>query len=157
MIDVREVDGERLLDVFDPGLARPDVNLSEEMANMSLDAGDGVNALPHSGPRTDLASGFTFTMCWDEVCSRFETLNLNWDPSLLPVSVSRHWCVLELDHADVCRSWPKPEALDVEVDNLSQGEFQPSCNTDIRRKPPFQADRVLQQTRRRSLVTVVAT
>ncbi len=36
-------------------------------------------------------------MSWDEVCSKFHTLNLNWDPALLPVTAERHW------------SWPKPE------------------------------------------------
>lgn len=119
------MDGERLLDVFDPGLARPDVNLSEEMASMSLNGGgEGVNAMPHPGSPADRMSGFTFTMSWDEVCSRFETLNLNWDPSLLPVTTSRHWCVPERGFSDACRSWPKPEALDVEVDNLSQGELE---------------------------------
>lgn len=32
-------------------------------------------------------------MSWDEVCSKFETLNLNWDPDLLPVTAEKHWCV----------------------------------------------------------------
>lgn len=38
----------------------------------------------------------TMTMSWDEVCSRFETLNLNWDPAMLPVTAVRHWYVVQL-------------------------------------------------------------
>lgn len=34
---------------------------------------------------------FSFTMTWDEVCSKFDTLNLNWNPSLLPVTAVKHW------------------------------------------------------------------
>ncbi|EKD04298.1 hypothetical protein A1Q2_01329 [Trichosporon asahii var. asahii CBS 8904] len=92
--DIRETDGDRRLDIFDPGLARADHTLAEKLEGMDL-----------NGER---ANGFTFSMSWDEVCSKFETLNLNWDPALLPNTISRHW------------SWPKPEALDVETDNLSQ-------------------------------------
>ena len=35
-------------------------------------------------------------MTWDQVCTDFATLSLNWDPALNPSTVSRHW------------TWPKP-------------------------------------------------
>ncbi|OCF58147.1 calpain-like protease palB/RIM13 [Kwoniella mangroviensis CBS 10435] len=38
-----------------------------------------------------------FTMTWDQVCSEFEALHLNWKPDLMPVVTTRHW------------SWPKPK------------------------------------------------
>lgn len=39
-------------------------------------------------------------MTWDQVCSDFETLSLNWDPALFPNTASRHW------------TWPKPPTED---------------------------------------------
>lgn len=30
-------------------------------------------------------------MTWDEVCERFASLNLNWNPSLKPVTAVKHW------------------------------------------------------------------
>lgn len=90
--DVREEDGERLLDLFDPGLARTDDRLSGRLAAVDLNgesdrAGTGVEDCQPA------AQGFTFSLSWDEVCTRFETLNLNWDPALLPVTISKHWWV----------------------------------------------------------------
>lgn len=35
-------------------------------------------------------------MTWDQICSDFETLSLNWDPALFPNTATRHW------------TWPKP-------------------------------------------------
>ena len=32
-----------------------------------------------------------FTMTWDEVCSEFDALHLNWDPKVMPVTATRHW------------------------------------------------------------------
>jgi hypothetical protein len=51
-------------------------------------------------------------MSWDDVCTRFETLHLNWKPDLKPSSAIRHWfvfnCVRE-DQLKLLRYWPKPE------------------------------------------------
>lgn len=49
---------------------------------------------------TDNVVPRSFTMTWDEVCSKFTTLNLNWNHKLVPVSAERHW------------SWPKPSSSD---------------------------------------------
>ncbi|GMK56635.1 hypothetical protein CspeluHIS016_0304750 [Cutaneotrichosporon spelunceum] len=77
---VEEVDGRRVLSIFDPGSCR---------ASMSVDA------LATELQQVQVVT-YSFTMSWDEVCSKFHTLNLNWDPALLPVTAERHW------------SWPKP-------------------------------------------------
>lgn len=92
--DIRESDGDRRLDIFDPGLARADHTLSEKMEGIDLNGERANGSLTRKDSRateTDRALGFTFSMSWDEVCSKFETLNLNWDPALLPKTISRHW------------------------------------------------------------------
>ena len=40
---------------------------------------------------------------WDAVCSDFETLNLNWNPSLRPTTAIKHW------------SWSKPSAATTDL------------------------------------------
>ncbi|KLT45989.1 calpain-like protease palB/RIM13 [Cutaneotrichosporon oleaginosum] len=85
---VDEVDGERVLRIFDPGSCRtPSVDtLADELQEVSV-----------GGERAGSRLAYSFTMSWDEVCSRFHTLNLNWDPALMPITAERHW------------SWLKPE------------------------------------------------
>lgn len=34
-----------------------------------------------------------FARTWDQICADFETLSLNWNPALLPVTAKRHWFV----------------------------------------------------------------
>lgn len=82
--DVKEQDGERIFEVFDPGLPAEATStaLEDTVASMHLDAGEP------SARRTGL-----FTMTWDEVCTEFDALNLNWNPSLRPVVAKRHWWV----------------------------------------------------------------
>jgi len=78
---VFEHNGERMLHIFDPGTARHAAKEAE-----SATATDAMGALSLDSTTTE-----GFTMPWDEVCSRFETLNVNWDPALLPVVKDRHW------------------------------------------------------------------
>lgn len=46
----------------------------------------------------------SFTMSWDQVCAEFEALHLNWKPSVMPNTATRHW------------SWPKPPDLPSDAD-----------------------------------------
>ncbi|OXB33391.1 calpain-like protease palB/RIM13 [Cryptococcus neoformans] len=46
----------------------------------------------------------SFTMSWDQVCAEFEALHLNWKPSVMPNTATRHW------------SWPKPPDLRSDAD-----------------------------------------
>ncbi|WVQ94450.1 hypothetical protein IAU59_001529 [Kwoniella sp. CBS 9459] len=48
----------------------------------------------------------TLWMPWDQVCSDFEALHLNWRPDLKPVVVTRHW------------SWPKPNINASQPDDI---------------------------------------
>ncbi|BEI82526.1 hypothetical protein CcaverHIS002_0303940 [Cutaneotrichosporon cavernicola] len=97
---VEEVDGERVLRIFDPGSCRGPQSidtLATELQQVRVDE-EGEKST-----RREVFMGcadpvaYSFTMSWDEVCSKFHTLNLNSDPALLPVTAERHW------------SWPKPE------------------------------------------------
>lgn len=77
--DLREEAGERLVDIFDPGLpAETKCDLVRAMADTTLG----------EGRKTGL-----FTMSWDAVCQAFEAVHLNWNPVLKPVSVKKHWYV----------------------------------------------------------------
>jgi hypothetical protein len=77
MADLREENGERLVDVFDPGLpAETKCDLVRAMADATI----GVNR------KTGL-----FTMSWDAVCQAFEALHLNWNSAVRPVAVKKHW------------------------------------------------------------------
>lgn len=96
--DVGESDGERMLRIFDPGsnkLGSPDVDqLATELQQVHVGEmrQDAVTRREYDtkGCLTRTVA-YSFTMSWDEVCSKFETLNLNWDPALLPVTAERHW------------------------------------------------------------------
>ncbi|KAK1920912.1 calpain-like protease palB/RIM13 [Papiliotrema laurentii] len=87
-IDIKEgEDGERLLKVYDPGSYRQSVS-------------DNSNDLPRRLETLDIretetGEGMTYRS-WDSICADFGTLNLNWNPNLLPIVAKRHW------------SWPKP-------------------------------------------------
>lgn len=50
MADVRETDGDRRLDIFDPGLARADPTLSEQLEGLDLNSERANGKIPH-GPR----------------------------------------------------------------------------------------------------------
>lgn len=100
--DLREVDGERVVEIWDPGLpggADPSRALEDGVQRLSLEAdrsraprgGQSLVKWPRSvRPLTRMVG--LFTMSWDEVCTQFGTLNLNWKPELRPVHVIRHWC-----------------------------------------------------------------
>jgi hypothetical protein len=96
---VLEQDGERMLRVFDPGSAKLR-DAADTLRDLSLTDSAGEGEAQADG----------MLMSWDEVCTRFETLNLNWDPALLPVTVERHW------------SWPKP--ADSGADNRSSPRYR---------------------------------
>jgi calpain-7 len=81
MPDVKIIDGERILEIFDPGLpAGSTGSLISDMAALNVE--NDQNTVRRTG---------LFTMTWDEVCTEFSALNLNWDPALRPVNVKRHW------------------------------------------------------------------
>lgn len=67
-------------------------------------------------------------MTWDQVCSDFETLSLNWDPALFPNTATRHW------------TWPKPPSED---DN--QGESSPRYRLNVRGDQPGEVCILLSQ------------
>ncbi|TXT11061.1 hypothetical protein VHUM_01812 [Vanrija humicola] len=96
VIDVRDDGGERTLEIFDPGSANIDPQAQRDLA-------ERLSELQINGGESNHVSKFSFSMAWDEVCSRFETLNINWDPALVPATATRHW------------SWPKSDASEHEV------------------------------------------
>lgn len=81
VIDVKEEAGERMLEIFDPGLPPPtaSTDLAASLEGLTVDN------------TADLSRTGLFSMTWDEACSEFGALNLNWNPSLRPVSAKRHW------------------------------------------------------------------
>ncbi|KAI9632395.1 calpain-like protease palB/RIM13 [Dioszegia hungarica] len=87
VLDVKEEAGERMLEIFDPGLPPPmaSTDLAASLEGLTVDN------------TADLSRTGLFSMTWDEACSEFGALNLNWNPSLRPISAKRHW------------SWPKPD------------------------------------------------
>ena len=89
MADISEVDGERRLQIADPGLRRHDrpERVREALAGLRLDEPE-VHSLP-------VQAGLETT--WDEVCSDFESIHLNWSPVPMPSVVTKHG------------SWTKPE------------------------------------------------
>lgn len=75
--DLREEDGQRVVDIFDPGLpAEAACSAFRAMADLTIG----------QGRKTGL-----FSMMWDEVCANFDALHLNWNPELRPVHAIRHW------------------------------------------------------------------
>lgn len=85
ILDIKVIQGERILEVFDPGLpAGSASDLSSDMAGLNVDSDRSTSR------RTGL-----FTMTWDEACTEFSALNLNWDPALRPVNVKRYWWVID--------------------------------------------------------------
>ncbi|KAK4687428.1 calpain-7, partial [Tremellales sp. Uapishka_1] len=60
-----EENGERWLEIFDPGL-------------------------PRENEDSERSSGY-FRRSWDAVCTDFDALFLNWDPDLRPTTARRHW------------------------------------------------------------------
>ena len=63
-------------------------------------------------------------MTWDQVCSDFETLSLNWDPALFPNTATRHW------------TWPKPPS-EMEDDDQGQGKGKGRGNLDSDSSPRY--------------------
>ncbi|ORX36377.1 hypothetical protein BD324DRAFT_651615 [Kockovaella imperatae] len=90
ILDVIEQGSERLVEVYDPGHG-------QEIDWRSDDVVNDLNRLS-MGPKPQTRGVFKKT--WDQLCSDFESLNLNWNPQLMPVTASKFW------------SWQKPLSLD---------------------------------------------
>ncbi|ORY29529.1 hypothetical protein BCR39DRAFT_531983 [Naematelia encephala] len=111
VLDMQVKDGERILEVFDPGASKQSLGqsgLAERMDQLSLKSLVTDDSSPSY---TSSGGNQTFHMTWDEVCTEFEALNVNWNPTTMPVLVKRYW------------SWPKPstgvidEGLSVSMSN----------------------------------------
>ncbi|EIW69089.1 hypothetical protein TREMEDRAFT_39376 [Tremella mesenterica DSM 1558] len=64
----------RILEIFDPGIQETSQHdIESRIADLKLE------------PRC------IFTMTWDQVCTSFDELDLNWNHTLLPVTTIRHW------------------------------------------------------------------
>lgn len=106
------------LRIFDPGSPNSadtaaGQELEDKLQRASLE--DERHGKPPRGVVNSLSRltpvPHSFSMTWDEVCSKFATLNLNWNPALVPTTAERHWYVISVELADP-RSWPKPGGQD---------------------------------------------
>ena len=93
VLDIREEDGERLVEVYDPGVGE---EARSSASDLPGDLSNGMESLAlhaRSSP-----CGRTL-MTWDQICSDFEYLNLNWNPQLASACAKRHW------------TWKKPVSV----------------------------------------------
>ena len=90
-----------MLKVYDPGTSKhhaEGLDLARDLEGLSLE-GEGMtpsgkSAFDHFEPN-DVDRLGLFTRTWDTICTEFETLSLNWDPKLLPITAKRHWSVVQ--------------------------------------------------------------
>ncbi|RSH94436.1 cysteine protease [Saitozyma podzolica] len=117
--DLKEQGGERVLEIFDPGSPAEAARLA------TLDGGMGALTINGAGPGVGSGNGSStglLTMTWDEVCERFASLNLNWNPSLKPVTAIKHW------------SWPKPVRVGEDLTSADLAS-DPRYRLEIKREP----------------------
>ena len=98
-MDFSSENGERVVDVYDPGSGS---SLAEPNPIANLDQ-LSFSQSPKGIER----------MSWDDLCTSFDELDLNWNPNLRPVTTIRHW------------HWPKPEAGD-STSMISKGQTSPA-------------------------------